>query len=175
MYKQKLLHSSFSVEQKTYIFVNCPSVPLKVNLSFSGTEGPSVLQYHWRSFSNEIISLFPQKKQTPLHLAASSGQESVCALLLDLGASLDSTGLIGMYFIHRNLLLFLAQSLIEINQKYFFKFYIHWNLFMLVTLFEFISIKIYQFLIFFEHNIQWYLFIFNLLWNLSIKTFLNPL
>ena len=41
-----------------------------------------------------------QKKQTPLHLAASSGQESVCALLLELGASLDSTDDYGQKPIH---------------------------------------------------------------------------
>ncbi len=44
--------------------------------------------------------MYVQKKQTPLHLAASAGQESVCALLLDLGASLDSTDDFGQKPIH---------------------------------------------------------------------------
>ena len=41
-----------------------------------------------------------QKKQTPLHLAASAGQESVCTLLIDLGASLDATDDYGQKPIH---------------------------------------------------------------------------
>ncbi len=41
-----------------------------------------------------------QKKQTPLHLAASAGQESVSALLLELGASLDATDEYGQKPIH---------------------------------------------------------------------------
>ena len=41
-----------------------------------------------------------QKKQTPLHLAASAGQESVSALLMELGASLDSTDDYGQKPIH---------------------------------------------------------------------------
>ncbi len=41
-----------------------------------------------------------QKKQTPLHLASASGQLSVCSLLLELGASLDSTDDFGQKPIH---------------------------------------------------------------------------
>ena len=41
-----------------------------------------------------------QKKQTPLHLAASSGQLAVCSLLLELGASLDATDDFGQKPIH---------------------------------------------------------------------------
>ena len=47
-----------------------------------------------------ILNFIVQKKQTPLHLAASAGQESVCALLLELGASLDSTDDYGQKPIH---------------------------------------------------------------------------
>jgi len=49
---------------------------------------------------NKLIGFFKQKKQTPLHLAASSGQESVCTLLIDLGASLDATDDYGQKPIH---------------------------------------------------------------------------
>ena len=41
-----------------------------------------------------------QKKQTPLHLAASAGQLAVCSLLLELGASLDATDDYGQKPIH---------------------------------------------------------------------------
>ena len=41
-----------------------------------------------------------QQKQTPLHLAAQFGQLSVCSLLLELGASLDSTDDHGQKPIH---------------------------------------------------------------------------
>jgi ankyrin repeat protein len=46
------------------------------------------------------LPTFLQKKQTPLHLAASAGQESVCTLLIDLGASLDATDDYGQKPIH---------------------------------------------------------------------------
>ena len=41
-----------------------------------------------------------QKKQTPLHLAASAGQLPVCNLLIELGASLDATDDYGQKPIH---------------------------------------------------------------------------
>ena len=41
-----------------------------------------------------------QQKQTPLHLAAQFGQLAVCGLLLELGASLDSTDDHGQKPIH---------------------------------------------------------------------------
>ena len=41
-----------------------------------------------------------QKKQTPLHLAAAAGQLPVCNLLIELGASLDSTDDYGQKPIH---------------------------------------------------------------------------
>ena len=43
---------------------------------------------------------FFQEKQTPLHLAAQHGQLAVCNLLLELGASLDSTDDYGQKPIH---------------------------------------------------------------------------
>lgn len=40
---------------------------------------------------NAMIDVLTLKKQTPLHLAAASGQIEVCKLLLELGANIDAT------------------------------------------------------------------------------------
>ena len=52
------------------------------------------------SSERSTFFLFLQQKQTPLHLAAQFGQLSVCSLLLELGASLDSTDDFGQKPIH---------------------------------------------------------------------------
>ena len=51
-------------------------------------------------FHGLIDFKYLQKKQTPLHLAASAGQLAVCSLLLELGASLDATDDYGQKPIH---------------------------------------------------------------------------
>ena len=52
------------------------------------------------SSNSHNIDFILQKKQTPLHLAASAGQLAVCSLLLELGASLDATDDFGQKPIH---------------------------------------------------------------------------
>lgn len=49
---------------------------------------------------NAMIDVLTLKKQTPLHLAAASGQMEVCKLLLELGANIDATDEIGEKPIH---------------------------------------------------------------------------
>ena len=51
-------------------------------------------------FLSRFFVYFFQEKQTPLHLAAQHGQLAVCNLLLELGASLDSTDDYGQKPIH---------------------------------------------------------------------------
>ncbi|KAI8422531.1 hypothetical protein MSG28_006338 [Choristoneura fumiferana] len=47
-----------------------------------------------------MIDVLTLKKQTPLHLAAASGQIEVCKLLLELGANIDATDELGQKPIH---------------------------------------------------------------------------
>lgn len=49
---------------------------------------------------NAMIDVLTLKKQTPLHLAAASGQMEVCKLLLELGANIDATDELGQKPIH---------------------------------------------------------------------------
>ncbi|XP_068632382.1 serine/threonine-protein phosphatase 6 regulatory ankyrin repeat subunit B isoform X2 [Battus philenor] len=49
---------------------------------------------------NAMIDVLTLKKQTPLHLAAASGQIEVCKLLLELGANIDATDELGQKPIH---------------------------------------------------------------------------
>lgn len=49
---------------------------------------------------NAMIDVLTLKKQTPLHLAAASGQIEVCKLLLELGANIDATDEMGEKPIH---------------------------------------------------------------------------
>ncbi|XP_026463425.1 uncharacterized protein LOC113366088 [Ctenocephalides felis] len=49
---------------------------------------------------NAVIDILTLRKQTPLHLAAASGQLEVCKLLLDLGANIDATDDLGQKPIH---------------------------------------------------------------------------
>ncbi|XP_045533484.1 serine/threonine-protein phosphatase 6 regulatory ankyrin repeat subunit B [Pieris brassicae] len=49
---------------------------------------------------NAVIDVLTLKKQTPLHLAAASGQIEVCKLLLELGANIDATDELGQKPIH---------------------------------------------------------------------------
>lgn len=49
---------------------------------------------------NAVIDILTLKKQTPLHLAAASGQIEVCRLLLELGANIDATDESGQKPIH---------------------------------------------------------------------------
>ncbi|XP_030020883.1 serine/threonine-protein phosphatase 6 regulatory ankyrin repeat subunit A isoform X1 [Manduca sexta] len=49
---------------------------------------------------NAVIDVLTLKKQTPLHLAAASGQMEVCKLLLELGANIDATDELGQKPIH---------------------------------------------------------------------------
>jgi len=60
------------------------------------------LYFLWVSlyFLSIFFVYFFQEKQTPLHLAAQHGQLAVCNLLLELGASLDSTDDYGQKPIH---------------------------------------------------------------------------
>ena len=56
--------------------------------------------YYVFFFWSRFFVYFFQEKQTPLHLAAQHGQLAVCNLLLELGASLDSTDDYGQKPIH---------------------------------------------------------------------------
>lgn len=47
-----------------------------------------------------MIDVLTLRKQTPLHLAAASGQLEVCRVLLELGASIDATDDLGQKPIH---------------------------------------------------------------------------
>uniref|UniRef100_A0A336KKD9 CSON012202 protein n=1 Tax=Culicoides sonorensis TaxID=179676 RepID=A0A336KKD9_CULSO len=49
---------------------------------------------------NAVIDILTLRKQTPLHLAAASGQMEVCRLLLELGANIDATDDLGQKPIH---------------------------------------------------------------------------
>lgn len=50
--------------------------------------------------SDVEFNICSQKKQTPLHLAASEGQLEVCRLLLELGANIDATDELGQKPLH---------------------------------------------------------------------------
>lgn len=47
-----------------------------------------------------VVDILTLRKQTPLHLAAASGQMNVCKLLLELGANIDATDDVGQKPIH---------------------------------------------------------------------------
>ncbi|XP_059080155.1 serine/threonine-protein phosphatase 6 regulatory ankyrin repeat subunit B-like [Tigriopus californicus] len=81
-------------------FINSKTKTGWTSLHYAAMKGYTPLVEFLIKKHNATIDSMTIKKQTPLHLAASAGQESVCALLLELGASLDSTDDYGQKPIH---------------------------------------------------------------------------
>lgn len=72
-------------------FINSKSRVGRTALHLAALNGYANLVKFLVKDHNAVVDILTLKKQTPLHLAASSGQLEVCKLLLDLGANIDAT------------------------------------------------------------------------------------
>lgn len=81
-------------------FINSKSRVGRTALHLSAMNGFTHLVKFLIRDHNAVIDILTLRKQTPLHLAAASGQIEVCKLLLELGASIDATDDLGQKPIH---------------------------------------------------------------------------
>lgn len=81
-------------------FINSKSRVGRTALHLAAMNGFTHLVKFLIKEHNAVIDILTLRKQTPLHLAASSGQMEVCQLLLELGANIDATDDIGQKPIH---------------------------------------------------------------------------
>lgn len=81
-------------------FINSKSRNGRTALHLAAMNGYAHLVKFLIRDHNAVIDVLTLKKQTPLHLAAASGQIEVCRLLLELGANIDATDELGQKPIH---------------------------------------------------------------------------
>ncbi|KAF7990242.1 hypothetical protein HCN44_000047 [Aphidius gifuensis] len=81
-------------------FINSKSRVGRTALHLAAMNGYTHLVRFLVQDYSAAIDVLTLRKQTPLHLAASSGQLEVCKLLLELGASIDATDDLGQKPIH---------------------------------------------------------------------------
>lgn len=81
-------------------FINSKSRVGRTALHLAAMNGFTHLVKFLIKEHNAVIDILTLRKQTPLHLAAASGQMEVCQLLLDLGANIDATDDLGQKPIH---------------------------------------------------------------------------
>lgn len=81
-------------------FINSKSRVGRTALHLAAMNGYSHLVKFLIRDHNAVIDILTLRKQTPLHLAAASGQIDVCKLLLELGANIDATDDQGQKPIH---------------------------------------------------------------------------
>ncbi|XP_037903075.1 serine/threonine-protein phosphatase 6 regulatory ankyrin repeat subunit A isoform X2 [Hermetia illucens] len=81
-------------------FINSKSRVGRTALHLAAMNGYTHLVKFLIRDHNAVIDILTLKKQTPLHLAAASGQMEVCQLLLELGANIDATDDLGQKPIH---------------------------------------------------------------------------
>lgn len=81
-------------------FINSKSRVGRTALHLAAMNGFTHLVKFLIKDHNAVIDILTLRKQTPLHLAAASGQMEVCQLLLELGANIDATDDLGQKPIH---------------------------------------------------------------------------
>ncbi|XP_052864009.1 poly [ADP-ribose] polymerase tankyrase-1 [Anopheles cruzii] len=81
-------------------FINSKSRVGRTALHLAAMNGYSELVKFLIRDHNAVVDILTLRKQTPLHLAAASGQMNVCKLLLELGANIDATDDVGQKPIH---------------------------------------------------------------------------
>lgn len=81
-------------------FINAKSRVGRTALHLAAMNGFSDLVKFLIQDHGAVIDVLTLRKQTPLHLAAASGQLEICKLLLELGASIDATDDQGQKPIH---------------------------------------------------------------------------
>lgn len=81
-------------------FINSKSRNGRTALHLAAMNGYTHLVKFLIKDHNAVIDVLTLKKQTPLHLAAASGQIEVCRSLLELGANIDATDELGQKPIH---------------------------------------------------------------------------
>ncbi|XP_055644880.1 serine/threonine-protein phosphatase 6 regulatory ankyrin repeat subunit B isoform X8 [Toxorhynchites rutilus septentrionalis] len=81
-------------------FINSKSRVGRTALHLAAMNGYTELVKFLIRDHNAVVDILTLRKQTPLHLAAASGQMNVCKLLLELGANIDATDDVGQKPIH---------------------------------------------------------------------------
>ncbi|XP_055387350.1 serine/threonine-protein phosphatase 6 regulatory ankyrin repeat subunit A isoform X6 [Condylostylus longicornis] len=81
-------------------FINSKSRVGRTALHLAAMNGFTHLVKFLIKDHNAVIDILTLRKQTPLHLAAASGQLEVCKLLLELGANIEATDDLGQKPIH---------------------------------------------------------------------------
>ncbi|XP_058818348.1 serine/threonine-protein phosphatase 6 regulatory ankyrin repeat subunit A isoform X2 [Topomyia yanbarensis] len=81
-------------------FINSKSRNGRTALHLAAMNGYEELVKFLIQDHHAVVDILTLRKQTPLHLAAASGQMNVCKLLLELGANIDATDDVGQKPIH---------------------------------------------------------------------------